>query len=78
MWLPKCIMADKNGDNKNAIGIVFEEDLQMKTISCQWHYLRCVRKQSHRITDKAMKERFLELTKSMVKDAVTKTLYIQY
>ena len=25
-----------------------------------------------------MKERFLELTKSMVKDAVTKTLYIQY
>ena len=78
MWAPKCIMADENGANKNAIGNVFGEDLQKKTISCQWHYLRCIHKQSHRITDKAMKERFLELIKSMVKDAVTKTLYIQY
>ena len=77
MWAPKCIMADENGANKNAIGNVFGEDLQKKTISCQWHYLRCAHKQSHRITDKVMKERFLQLTKNMVKDAVTKTLYIQ-
>ena len=73
MWALKCIMA-----HKNAIGIAFGEDLLKKTISCQWHYLRCAHKQSHRITDKAMKERFLELTKSMVKDAATKSLYIQY
>ena len=78
MWAPKCIMADENGANKNAIGNVFGEDLQKKTISCQWHYLRCTHKQSYRITDKAMRERFLQLTNSMVKDAVTKTLYIQY
>ena len=75
MWAPKCIMADKNGANKNAIGNVFGEDVQKKMISCQWHYLRCTRKQSHRITDKVMKETFLQLTKSMVKDAVTKTLH---
>ena len=78
MWAPKCIMANENGANKNAIGNVFGEDLQKKTISCQWHYLRCAHKQSYRITDKAMRERFLQLTNSMVKDAVTKTLYIQY
>ena len=78
MWAPKCIMADKNRANKNAISNVFGEDLQKKTISCQWHYLRCTHKQSHRITDKAMKERLLELTKSMVKDEVTKTLYTEY
>ena len=77
-WAPRCIMADENGANKNAIGNVFGEELQKKMISCKWHYLRCIHKQSHRITDKATKERFLELTKSMVKDAVTKTLYIQY
>ena len=57
MWAPKCIMANENGANKNAIGNVFGEDLQ-KTISCQWHYLRCARKQSYRIPDKAMKEDF--------------------
>ena len=77
-WAPKCIMADENGVNKIAIGKVFGEDLQKKTISCQWHYLRCAQKQSQRIMDTNMKERFLELTKSMVKDAVTKNLYIQF
>ena len=78
MWAPKCIMANENGANKNAIGIVFGEDLQTKTISCQWHYLRGTHKQSNRIIDKVMKERFLELIKSMVKDTVTKTFYKQY
>ena len=73
MWAPKCIMADENGVNKNVIGNVFGEDLQKKTISCQWHYLRCARKQSYRITNNAMKERFLQFTNSVVKDAVTKT-----
>ena len=77
-WAPKCIMADENRVNKIAIGKVFGEDLQKKTISCQWHYFRCAWKQSQRITDTNMKERFLELTKSMVKDAVTKNLYIQF
>ena len=38
-WAPKCIMANENGANKNAIGNVFGEDLQKKTISFQWHYL---------------------------------------
>ena len=78
IWAPKCIMVDENGANKNAIGNVFGEELQMKTISCQWHYLRCAHKQSHRITDQVTKERFLELTKSMLKDAVTKTLCINF
>ena len=78
IWSSKCIMADENGTNENVIGKVFGEDLQKKTISCQWHYLRCARKQSQRIMDTNMKERFLELTKSMVKDAVTKNLYIQF
>ena len=34
-WAPKCIMADKNGVNKIAIGKVFGKDLQKKTLSCQ-------------------------------------------
>ena len=33
---PKCIMADEKGANKNVIGNVFGENLQKKTISCQW------------------------------------------
>ena len=78
IWAPKCIMVDENGVNKNAIGNVFGEELQKKTISYQWHYLRCAHNQSHRITDKATKERFLELTKSMLKDTVTKTLCIKF
>ena len=78
IWAPKCIMAGENGVNKNVIGKVFGKDLQKKTISCQWNYLRCAQKQSQRIMDTNMKERFLELTKSMVKDAVTKNLYIQF
>ena len=70
IWAPKCIMADENGANKNTIRNVFGEELQKKAISCQWHYLRCAHKQSHRITDKATKERFLELTKSSDKNSV--------
>ena len=46
IWAPKCIMANENGANKNAVGNVLGEDLQKKTISCQWHYLRCAGKQS--------------------------------
>ena len=34
-WAPMCIMANENGANKNVISIVFGEDLQKKTISCQ-------------------------------------------
>ena len=39
MWKPRMIMADENGANKEAVGNVLKEEMQQRTISCQWHFL---------------------------------------
>ena len=51
VWNPRAIMTDKNVANK-IVGQIFGEDMQKRTVSCQWHYLRCVKKQSNRVTEK--------------------------
>ena len=49
MWKPCMIMVDENGANKRAVGNVFGEDMRQRTVSCQWHFLRCAKKVLHRI-----------------------------
>ena len=49
MWKSRMIMADENGANKRAVGNVLSEDMRQRTVSCQWHFLRCAKKVLHRI-----------------------------
>ena len=44
MWKPHMIMANENGVNKRAVGNVLGEDMRQRTVSCQWHFLRCAKK----------------------------------
>ena len=55
MWKPCMIMADENGANKRAVGNVLGEDMRQRTVSCQWHFLRCTKKVLHRIDYKIMR-----------------------
>ena len=48
MWKPCMIMTDENGANKRAVGNVLGEDMRQRTVSGQWHFLRCVKKVLHR------------------------------
>ena len=43
---PRAIMTDENAANKIAVGNILGEDLHKRMVSCQWHYLRCAKKQS--------------------------------
>ena len=45
MWNPCGYMCDENGANKLAIRAVFGNAISKKTVSCQWHFLRCAKKQ---------------------------------
>ena len=45
-------MTDENEANKIAVGQVLGEDMRKRTVSCQWHYLRCAKKQSNQVTEK--------------------------
>ena len=49
MWKSRMIMADENGANKRAVGHVLSKDMRQRTVSCQWHFLRCAKKVLHRI-----------------------------
>ena len=73
MWKPHMIMVDKNGVNKRAVGNVLGEDMRQKTVSCQWHFLRCAKKVLHRI-DRQDSEDFMKLSNLLVKNAVPKML----
>ena len=57
IWNPRVIMTDENGANKIAVGNILGEDLHKRTVSCQWHYLRCAKKQSSRVHDKDDKKK---------------------
>ena len=52
IWNPCAIMIDENAANKIAVGNILGEDLCKRMVSCQWHYLRCAKKQSSRVHDK--------------------------
>ena len=57
-WNPCAIMTDDNAANKIAVGNKLGEHLHKRTVSCQWHYLICAKKQSSRVHDKDDKKRF--------------------
>ena len=77
MWKPRMIMADENGANKRAVGNVLGEDMRQRTVSCQWHILRCAKKVLHRI-DVQDHDNFMKLCNLLVKNAVTKNAYEEY
>ena len=56
VWKPIMIMADENGTNKRAVGNVLGEDMRQRTISCQWHFLRCAQKILHCIDEEDHEE----------------------
>ena len=47
MWKPRMVTTDENSANKRAVGNVLGQD--MRTISCQWYFLRCAKKVLYRI-----------------------------
>ena len=47
VWNLQAIMTDENAANKIAVGQVLGEDMKKRTVSCQWHNLRCAKKQSN-------------------------------
>ena len=77
MWKPRMIMADENGANKKVVGNVLGEEMRQRTISCQWHFLRCVKKVVDRI-NKEDRDEFLKLANALVHKAVTKNAYEEY
>ena len=67
-------MTDENGANKNAVRAILGEEMARRTWSCTWHYLRCAQKQSLKFP-KVEQKKFLDLAKSLAKDAVTMIEY---
>ena len=70
VWSPRGIMTDKNGANKNAVRAILCEEMACRTLSCIWHYLRCAHRQSLKFP-KVQQKTFLDMAKSLAKDAVT-------
>ena len=67
-------MTDENGANKNTVRAILGEELARRTWSCTWDYLRCACKQSLKFP-KVEQKKFLDLAKSLAKDAVTTIQY---
>ena len=74
VWSPRGIMTDENGANKNAVRSVLGQAMAARTWNCMWHYLRCARRQSLKFP-KDDRKIFLDLAKSLAKDAVTTIQY---
>ena len=74
VWHPSGFMTDENGANKIAIGNVFGENMRKRSVSCQWHFLRCARKQLQKIPT-SLHKTFKELTQGLVKNAVSISEY---
>ena len=64
-------MMDENAANNIAVGKVLGEDMHKWTVSCQWHYLHCAKKQSNRVTNTNDKKLFKEYSRAFVEQAVT-------
>ena len=67
-------MTDKNGANKNAVRAILGKEMAHRTWSCTWRYLQCACKQSLKFP-KVEQKKFLDLAKSLAKDAVTMIQY---
>ena len=74
VWFPRGIMTDENGANKNAVRAVLGQAMATRTWSCTWHYLQCAQRQSLKFP-KDDRKIFLDLAKSLAKDAVTTIQY---
>ena len=68
-------MTDENAANKIAVGQVLGEDMRKRTVSCQWHYVRCAKKQSNQVTEKSDKKKFQEYSRAFVEQAVNLNEY---
>ena len=76
IWNPRPIITDENAANKIAVGNILDEDLRKRIVSCQWHYLRCAKKQSSRVHDKDDKKRFKEYSHAFAGEAINLTEYV--
>ena len=76
VWHPSGFMTDEKGANKIAIGNVFGERMHKRSVSCQWHFLRCANKQLHKIPT-SLHKRFKHLTQSLVKTAMSISEYMK-
>ena len=74
VWSPRGIITDESGANKNAVRAIIGEEMAHRTLSCTWHYLQCAHRQSLKFP-KVEQKKFLDLTKSLAKDAVTTIQY---
>ena len=65
---PSHFYVDEAGANKNAIARVFGKAALERTVTCQWHFLQCVRakavyvKESHRKTFRKLCKRLIRAT----------------
>ena len=75
IWNPHAIMTDENAANK--IAVILGKDLRKRMVSCQWHYLRCAKKQSSQVHDKDDKKRFKEYSHAFVIEAINLTEYVR-
>lgn len=76
IWKPCGFMTDEAGANKLAISKVFGKDVAEKSVSCQWHFLRCARKRLGKVRTED-KNTFLHTAKELVNGAVSKSEYMR-
>ena len=67
-WNPRGFMCDENGANKIAIKRVLGENVARCTVSCQWHFMQCARRQLKNIK-KENHEKFLQLAQKLTQCA---------
>ena len=77
---PCRFYVDEVGCNKNAISRVFGRDALNRTVTCQWHFLQCVRakamqvKEHHRKTFRKLCRRWIAATTRSEYDSISAAL----
>ena len=77
---PCRFYVDEAGCNKNAISRVFGRDALNRTVTCQWHFLQCVRakamqvKERHRKTFRKLCRRWIAATTRSEYDSISAAL----
>ena len=74
MWNPCRFKCNENETNKIAIRAVLGQAMSQKTVSCQWHFLRCTKKQLSCVPENKRAE-LIELAKKLTM-CVTKSDYV--
>ena len=79
---PCRFYVDEAGCNKNAISRVFGRDALNRTVTCQWHFLQCVRakamqvKERHKKTFRKLCRRWIAATTRSEYDSISAALRI--